>query len=831
MTFETHDFQAAMRAAGLDFPGELIPDGRLHRIKVNGDHDPNSWYVLHIDGLPAGAFGCNKRMNGEIIKWCAKADNILTEAERAERNTKWKQQQAERDAEWKRQHDEARAKAQAILDAATTATNDHPYLKRKGVKAYPGVLAGPWPQRRRENCLLIPLRTAGGQLATVQAIFPDPPATGRDKDFLKGGAKKGAYFALGDLAAAPVIVIAEGYATAATLHEATGYAAVMAVDAGNIRPVADALRAVYPDRRIIIAADNDRHTESNPGLAKATAAANALKVRMAIPEFADDEPGTDFNDLAQLRGLEGVKTAIENAIQENLRFVSRVKEINNKPSQPSCSSQSIIYNVPNLHKPSLTFTTDVPLLEGVDENGQTTLIESEAAAKLATRLKGHFAYAGDVQTWYCFAGTYWQALSPHVINELVTAMLYAGAPSGFKARHVTAMTSLLAHGQLSLPLAPDRYLLPFENGLFDVATRTLTPATPETALTWCLPYAYDPAADCPTIKAWLRQTVGNDQKLAEFLRAWLAALLTGRADLQKFLHLLGFPGTGKGAFIRLATALVGSHNAATTDLRSLETNRFETAVLYGKRLAVISDSSKYGGTVDVLKAATGQDWLRLERKYQQQGATFMFGGLVLIASNEPLITADYTSALERRRLTLRFDRIPTDDERQFWDEQGGETAVLHREIPGLVNWCLALTRDDVTRAILNPPASLLENNQEALRYGNAVAGWLMDNVIPQSDAKTKVGDKQVVVIAGRTHFENADRWLYPNFLDWCQRANLHPLSHVRFSAMVVDLAQSLKVPVRKIREGTGIKIIGLRLRNPEEWAYVWTHAARNEEVF
>ena len=305
------DFRAAMAAAGLDFPGDIIPDGQLHRIKVNGDRGPNSWYVLHLDRLPAGSFGCWKR--GFTETWCAKTGDVLTEDERAERDRLWAKQREERDADRRRTNDEARAQAQKLLDIAKPATDSHPYLKRKSVKAHPGVLVGPWPQRQRENCLLIPLRTASGQLATVQAILPDKPSDGRDKDFLKGGSTKGAYFALGDLAAAPVIAIAEGYATAATIHEVTGHCAVMAVDAGNLKPVAEAVRALYPGTRIIVAADNDRHTEGNPGLKKATAAAKAIKADLAIPEFTEGEVGTDFNDLAQRRGADAVRHAIEQA--------------------------------------------------------------------------------------------------------------------------------------------------------------------------------------------------------------------------------------------------------------------------------------------------------------------------------------------------------------------------------------------------------------------------------------------------------------------------------------------------------------------------------------
>ncbi len=304
-------FRSAMAAVGLDYAGEIIADGTLHRIKVNGDKTTNSWYVLHGDGLPAGTFGDYKR--GIKETWCAKSAENLTEEERAERDRHWKQQQEIREAERRRQHDAASTEAQKILDAAKPASGDHPYLQRKHVNAHPGVLVGAWPQRRANNCLLIPLRTAAGKLASVQAIFSEKRGD-RDKDFLKGGAKTGAFFVLGDPAHADVIYIAEGLATAASVLDAAdgeeAWSAIMACDAGNLRPVAEAVHALYPGKRIVVAADNDRATPGNPGLTKATAAAKAIKADLAVPEFAEGEAGTDFNDLMALRGIEAVREAL-----------------------------------------------------------------------------------------------------------------------------------------------------------------------------------------------------------------------------------------------------------------------------------------------------------------------------------------------------------------------------------------------------------------------------------------------------------------------------------------------------------------------------------------
>ena len=823
-------FLDAMRAAGLDYPGNIIPDGDFYRIKVNGDRNPNTWYVLHPDHPAAGAFGCWKR--GVKETWCAVSNESLTDEERAERDRKWKAQQEARRALEAQHAAAAVQRAQTILDAAQPATDDHPYLVTKGVKAYPGLRAGDWPKKQRtfQNCLLIPLRRLDGSLATLEAIFPTiDPETGRNKDLLYQGKKTGAMFIIGDLSTSPVILIAEGYATAASLHEATGYAVVMAIDKGNLKPVMLALTALYPNKPRLICADNDRFAKGNPGLTSARDAARAARaLSPAIPEFSASEEGSDFNDFMALRGIEAVRSVIEKALSFKKTNGFSREGVYYQSAQSALSAQSISYSFVGLHRVCTNqqesappFDLPVPDLTA----GNEAVIESIAAQALADALRGRLAFCREALTWHGFTGTHWQPLNPAIADELVTKMLYAGTGDcGFKANYATAVVSLLRKGMLPLPdtaVMNDR-LIPFVNGLLDPITRELTKLTPDNALTWCLPYAYDPAADCPTIKAWLRKALDEDDTRVEFMRAWFAALLTSRADLQKFLHLLGAGQSGKGTAIRLMSALIGTHNTMPTDLRNLEQSRFETASLYGKRLVAITDTSRYGGSVDVLKALTGQDPLRLERKHKDPGS-FTFDGLVVIASNEPLQFTDYTGAVERRRLTVCFDRVASDEERDLWDSEGGESVVLHQEIPGLVNWCLGLTRQEVTRQIRTErPASVIKANLDALRASNPIADWFMENTYPDPNAKTQIGVSDERQRNGGTVFEFADTRLYPNYLTWCLERRRSAIALQRFSVHIIDVAKVLKVKAQKNRDKTfNTHIQGLRLRETHEDPYDW----------
>lgn len=297
-------FQAAMRDAGLDCAGPLVADGRLHRFKAIGDRTRNSWFILFPGTPTAGAFGCWKR--GFKETWCERKGQ-LSPAERADVRRRWQEAERERERTERDRHTQARKTAAWILGHAAPANAGHPYLVAKGVQPH-GEL------RQWRGALVLPLRDACGALHSLQFIGTDS-----QKLFLKGGRVAGCYFTVCDKADGPMVVC-EGYATGASIHEATGFAVVAAMNAGNLKAVAESLRAQWPERKIIVAADSDTFTKDkggqpwNPGLTKANDAAKAIRAHLAIPQFTDTSTQpTDFNDLDQLEGTDTVKEQITNA--------------------------------------------------------------------------------------------------------------------------------------------------------------------------------------------------------------------------------------------------------------------------------------------------------------------------------------------------------------------------------------------------------------------------------------------------------------------------------------------------------------------------------------
>ena len=294
-----HDFLDAMRQRGLDPVEDIVADGQLHRVRWAGDKNGsrNGAYVLHLDGHPAGFVECFKR--GIRFTWSAKGAR-LDPAERKAFAAQMAAERKRRQQEERERHALAAKQARAIIDASATPDPGHSYLESKGIEPH-GLTVD------NAGRLIVPLRDAKGTVWSIQTIAQDGT-----KLFLAGGRKKGLFHMIGE--PGDDVVIAEGFATAASIREATGLPVVVAFDAGNLGPACKAVREWMPLARIVIAADDDHGIDGNPGVTKAQEAAELISAAVAVPAFRDGEQrGTDFNDLAALRGHEPVAEIIKAA--------------------------------------------------------------------------------------------------------------------------------------------------------------------------------------------------------------------------------------------------------------------------------------------------------------------------------------------------------------------------------------------------------------------------------------------------------------------------------------------------------------------------------------
>mgnify|MGYP000081806071 CR=1 FL=1 len=298
MTDTTHGadpinaFEQAIREAGMNPPKEIVPDGEIHRFAPNGNpKDDAGWYVLHADGeIPAGAFGDWRQDTHH--KWSAKGRQEMTQAEREAYRERVAEQRRQREEERRQRQARARERAQEIWDRAKPAASDHPYLQKKGVPALKGL--------RQDGDRLVVKMHDGKTLHGLQFINPEG-----EKKFLQDTAKDGCYCGFGK--PVDVIVLAEGYATAASIREATEQPVAVAFDSGNLPKVAQALHKKLPNALILIAGDNDSHGK---GQAKSEEAAKAVGGQAIVPAGEGD----DWNDVHLRNGLEAVRTPFDQAI-------------------------------------------------------------------------------------------------------------------------------------------------------------------------------------------------------------------------------------------------------------------------------------------------------------------------------------------------------------------------------------------------------------------------------------------------------------------------------------------------------------------------------------
>ena len=274
--------------------------------------------MLHSDGVANGYFMNNR--TGEEIKWNSKENsyNSMTPEEKAEMKALYQARKAEREQEDKILTEKAEKALYAKFMNKETI-NEHSYLTNKMIEPTQNIYVG------NDNTITVPLYNVDGRLKSAQYIDADG-----NKRFAKNTNKVGAFHIVdgnaADLKSATSIIIAEGYATAASINEAVkepGLKVIAAMSANNLEHTVKAITEKYPAINIVIAADNDLENKvGNIGLNAAKNVSEKYKnVTVAIPKMNGKEVAGDFNDIVSKKGLskeDGLK-AIHSSIKSYIK--------------------------------------------------------------------------------------------------------------------------------------------------------------------------------------------------------------------------------------------------------------------------------------------------------------------------------------------------------------------------------------------------------------------------------------------------------------------------------------------------------------------------------
>lgn len=275
----------AMAEDGYTPPAHIEP-GKFTRFAAPNKKQSNkaAWCML-FDDCRAGMYG--DFVSGEEYFWheSGKSGSELSAEERAAIERARERRRSEIEDGYKRG---AALASSYWREASPDGVENHKYITDK--KITPRIC-----RVSRDGKLTIPIINIDGEQINAQRIETDG-----SKKFVYEARVDGGFIPVATTEDKAVIAIGEGYATACTLADHNdGITIVSALNAGNLPKVAKKMREKYPSSRIIIAADDDRNTDGNPGMSAARKAAAKYGCEIISPRWRTDSPAsaTDFNDL------------------------------------------------------------------------------------------------------------------------------------------------------------------------------------------------------------------------------------------------------------------------------------------------------------------------------------------------------------------------------------------------------------------------------------------------------------------------------------------------------------------------------------------------------
>jgi len=639
---------------------------------------------------------------------------------------------------------------------ALNDTGEHDYLTRKQISTVHGSQLRFGSDKQGKYIALL-VTDFKGTRRGVQKIYEDGA-----KRFSAGLEKVGGFICIGNYTGASKIVVCEGYATGASIHLATGYVVLCALDAGNLAHVATGLKIwleLHNQKSIVIvAADNDSAKPVNIGLTKARAACESTGFSLAYPDLNDC---ADFNDLHVSHGLDAVFKCVKSAVVSKLNPVSNMGGVlmadENKPLKQG--------------QASAIFVKNCGYLLGYDQTLEQFRVYREGKWELITDLKPLVYDWVQEQT---FGGKYTDSWLKGTIN-----LVAACCTKDFSVSRI------------------NKHLLPFKNGVYDTNKKVLLPHSPDYHLTWQIPHDYEQGSDCPKFKQFLRESVIHDD-VVQVLRAYINAVICGRSYLQRYLQLIGAGGSGKSTFTDMLVALVGCENHKSTSFQTLEEDKFEIAKIVDKRLVVLPDQVGHAKNPSNFKKLTGNDTLPIRLMHKQHNLDYASNAMVIVTANQDISTTDNSSGLHRRVITVRFDNQPS--------RNPNLKSELQAEISGIVNWAMELSSEEVAYLLSqeNTSEAMQQQARDNLVATNPLARFFLDNFEPNEESYVPIGVCKVETVTKDTlnsHGEisktsqrvivNQDTHLYPHYVAYCEATGDKPYSLNTFSSRCVDVLRNV----------------------------------------
>ncbi|EAZ8649342.1 DNA primase [Salmonella enterica] len=485
----------------------------------------------------------------------------------------------------------------------------------------------------RAGDVVVPLYDDTGALVNLQLINADGL-----KRTLKGGQVKGACHVIeGKKQAGKRLWIAEGYATALTVHHLTSETVMVALSSVNLLSLASLARQKSPACQIVLAADRDLNCD---GQSKAAVAADACEGVVALPPVFGD-----WNDAFIQYGEEATRKAIYDAIRP--------------PAQSPFDTMS--------------------------EAEFTAMSASDKALRVHEHYGEALAVDANGQLLSRYENGIWKNIPAATFSRNV-ADLFQRLRAPFSSGKIASVVETL---KLIIPQqnTPARRLIGFRNGVLDTQSGLFSPHSKSHWLRTLCDVDFTPPVEGETLEThapnfwrWLDRAAGKNPQKRDVILAALFMVLANRYDWQLFLEVTGPGDSGKSILAEIATLLAGEDNATSADIDTLEDPR-KRASLIGFSLIRLPDQEKWSGDGAGLKAITGGDAVSVDPKYQNPYSTHI-PAVILAVNNNPMRFTDRSGGVSRRRVIIHFPEQIAPEERdpQLRDKIARELAVIVRQL-------------------------------------------------------------------------------------------------------------------------------------------------------
>lgn len=480
-----------------------------------------------------------------------------------------------------------------------------------------------------------------------------------------------------------------------------------------------------------------------------------------------------------------------------------------------------LFNGIHEQKPAEDWTPRLAGLKAEAERGESSIrvnqrIDGDLARMSANRRGRLLAQrCGDIavhpnnQVVYAFDGSVWQKVEDGVLQREMAAIFNENevgyGPDGIK-KAIEAM-------KLEIPVAGEmrKELIGFENGVYDLTTRTFLPHSPDY---WLMNHngifftepELEESLRChaPAFSRWLSHSAGGDSEKERRIMAALFMVLANRHDWQLFIEVTGEGGSGKSIFTAIAMILAGEHNTASASMSSLDSARGR-AQFVGKSLIIMPDQTRYVGEGAGIKAITGGDPVEIDGKYEKQFTTVL-NAVVVATNNEPMAFTERNGGIARRRVIFPFNNPVTEAEKD-----PDLMVKISQEIPVVIRCLLAEFADqNKAKALLTEQ----RDSEEAMgvkRHTDPLYGFCEHIVALGEAVGMLMGNLNISPRAPRIY-------LYHAYLAYMDAHGFDkPLTLTRFGADFPKVMKEYGAEYKKAKTNAGMRYNMDLANSADEW--------------